>query len=122
MELIREIEGDTSHFYMNEKEVFWLKEEIVDQGVIATIGGELLSEITNEFLDEMLALVSVGMNIVIDFEKVSYMSTSFMKALLKIQLTMDKKDKGQMLVLRKIPKEIMNEFEATGTSELLMIE
>lgn len=122
MNLTRITKENAMIFKLGDKEVLRINEEIIDQMCLVTITGELLSSTTNDFFDEMAALVSVGESIRIDFEKVTYMSSSYMQSLLRIQLMMDKRNKGQELCLFKIPDKIYKDFEETGTSELLMIE
>lgn len=121
MNLQRKIDNDTITFFSDEKKLFWIKENLTDNNITVSIGGELLSQTTHEFLDEMLAFVSVGLDIVIDFSEVIYIASTYMKALLEIQIAIDKKKKGS-LCLKKIPPKILSELDKTGISELLYIE
>lgn len=121
MVLQRKIDEDTITFFSDEKKIFWIKEVLTDDSVAVSVGGELISETTHEFLDEMLAFVSVGLDIVVDFSEVTYIASAYMKALLKVQMAIDKKGKGSFC-LTEIPSNILCELNKTGISELLNIE
>lgn len=121
MILIREIEGDTITYFSNQKKIFWIKETLNEDSVNVFIGGELLSETTHEFQDEIMALVSVGMDIIIDLSDVTYIAASYMQALLKIQISIDQNGKGNMK-LKNLPLPIQSDFDKTGITELLWIE
>lgn len=121
MAYTKKIEGDTISIFEGDKKDFWLQETAGEKHVEVYLGGQIKTAYVHEFSDEMLALVSIGMNIILDFSAVTYMSSYFMKALLSVQQTMDKKDTVE-LKLVKLPDKIYEEFEKTGFSELLDIE
>ena len=58
---------------------------------------------------------------VLDFEKVSYLSSACTQGLLAVQQQIDRTGKGD-LVIRGLPEPIMRELVSTGITELLMIE
>lgn len=117
MSYIKKIEGDTIIIYEGDKKDFWIRETAGETYMEISLGGQLKSAYVHEFSDEMLALVSIGMNLILDFSAVRYMSFSFMRALLTIQQTIEKKDAELKLV--RLPEHIYGEFEKTGFSELL---
>lgn len=121
MKLIREIEDDTITYFSGQKKILWIKEILNESSVDVFIGGELLSETTHEFQDEIMALASVGMDINIDLSDVTYIAASYMQALLKIQVSIDQNGKGNMK-LKNLPPPIQNNFDKTGITELLWIE
>ncbi len=121
MDYTKKIEGDTIAIYERDRKEFWIQETAGEKHVEVYLGGQLKTAYVHEFSDELLALVSIGMNIILDFSEVTYMSSYFMKALLTVQQTMDRKDAVE-LKLVKLPDNIYEEFEKTGFSELLDID
>ena len=61
------------------------------------------------------------MDIIIDFTEVKYIASSYIRALLKIQISIDKSGKGS-IKLTKIPSQILADFDKMGITELLWIE
>ena len=117
MSYIKKIEGDTIVIYEGDQKDFWIQETVGETNMKAFLGGRLKSVYVHDFSDEMLAFVSIGMNLILDFSAVSYMSFSFMRALLSIQQEIEKKDAELKLI--RLPEHIYGEFEKTGFSELL---
>lgn len=121
MAYTKKIEGDTIAVYEGGRKEFWIQETAGEKYVKVCLGGQLKTDYVHEFSDELMALVSIGMNLILDFSEVTYISSYFMKALLELQQTMDGKDAAE-LILVKIPEDIGEEFEKTGFSELFDIE
>lgn len=119
--LTRKLEGSAIVFYNGATQILSIKEEEIGNGVLMTLQGELRSDVAHELLDELTALATVGMNIVLDFEEVTFITSTILDVLLTAQQTMDSMGKGTML-LRKLQPDIFRQFEKTGTSELLMIQ
>lgn len=120
MAYTKKIEGDTIAVYVGDKKEFWIQETAEEKCVKVYLGGQLKTEYVHEFSDELMALVSMGMNLILDFSEVTYISSYFLKALLIVQQTVDKKDAAE-LKLVKIPDAIYQEFERIGFSELFDI-
>lgn len=121
MAYTKKIEGDTIAIYEGDRKDFWIQETAGEKHVEISLGGQLKSAYVHEFSDELLALVSMGMNLILDFSAVAYMSSYFMKALLSVQRSIDKKDAVELRLV-KIPDNIYEEFEKNGFSELFDIE
>lgn len=119
--LNRKIDGESIVYDDGTTVVLTIGEKSADQGIILSLNGQLRSELAHDIQDELVALATVGANIVVDFEKVTYISPTTQHIFLRVQQKMDTMGKGTLL-LRKLPKEIFLEFEKTGASELLMIE
>ena len=117
----RKIEDDVITYFDGAKSFAIFNETEIDSGILITLTGELRSEIANDLLDELVAFTTVGANVIIDFEKVIYISSTVQHVLLRVQQKMDAMKKGT-LTLRKLQPNIYQEFEKTGASELLMIE
>ena len=69
----------------------------------------------------MSAFASVGMDIVLDMKEVTYISYSYMQAILKIQRTLEQQGKDGVKLIH-VPSQILKDFEKIGLSELLWIE
>ena len=119
--LNRKIEGDSIVFDDGTTIVLTVEEKSTDQGILLLLNGQLRSEVAHDIQDELIALATVGVNIVVDFGKVTYISPTTQHSFLRVQQKMDTMGKGTLL-LRKLPIEIFREFEKTGASELLLIE
>lgn len=117
----RKIENDAIVFIDGSTNFLTIQEEETEEAILLMIDGELRSDIAHDLLDELIALTTVGANIKVDFEKASYITPTIQHVFLRVQQKMDRLGKGT-LTLRKLPQAIYQEFEATGTSELLMIE
>lgn len=118
----RETDNDTTKFYSEEKNIFWIKEILDGKTVTVIIGGDLISETTYEFSDEIMALASVGIDtIVLDMKEVRYISSKHMSELLKVQIFMESKGRTGIKLV-KVPAKVKKEMDKTGISELLLIE
>ena len=119
--LNRRIEDDTIIFSEGANVFFSVEEKETDQGIQLVLSGEMRSNVAHDILDEMIALTTVGANILVDFGKVTYISPTAQHVFLRVQQKMDEMGKG-MLTMAGLSDEIFQEFERTGASELLMIE
>ncbi len=119
--LNRKLEGSAIVFYDGSTQILSIREEEIENGVLITLQGELRSDTGHELLDELTALATAGVNITLDFEGVTYITSTILDVLLKAQHTIDKISKGNLL-LRKLKPDIYSEFEKTGTHESFMIE
>ena len=119
--LTRKIEGDSIVFLNGTTHVLTIREEEKENGVLMTLQGELRSDVAHELMDELTALATVGVNVVLDFAEVTFITSTILDVLLTVQQTMDTIGKGSLL-LRKIPDKIFEQFEKTGVSELLLIQ
>lgn len=117
----RKIEGDSSTFYDDTKIFLVINEAEADGSILMTLVGELRSDVAHDLLDELIAFTTVGANVIVDFEKVTYIASTTQHVFLRVQQKMDSMGKGT-LTLIKLPHNIYQEFEKTGASELLMIE
>lgn len=119
--LIRKLEETAIVFYNGSEQVLSIKEEETETGILMTFQGELRSDVAHELLDELVAFATIGAAVVMDFEGVTFITPTILDVLLTAQQTMDRIGKGAML-LKKIPPQIYQQFENTGTSELIMIQ
>ncbi|MBO6159507.1 MAG: STAS domain-containing protein [Firmicutes bacterium] len=122
MAIRRVMEGETLHLYDDEEKILSMQESQFNEHTIKIVlEGALTSLVVHDFLDELTALTYLGLDLVIDFEKVTYLSSGCTQVLIDIQQKMDAQSKGQLL-LRKMPDSLMREMESTGASELLDVE
>lgn len=119
--LNRRLEGNAIIFSSGSNPVLTIEEEETEQGILMKLNGELRSDVAHELSDELTALATVGVNIVVDFSGVTYITSTILDVFLSVQQAMDTMRRGN-LMLRSLPAGILREFERTGTSELLMIE
>lgn len=119
--LNRKIEDESIVFDDGSTIVLTVEEKASEQGILMRLDGQLRSEVAHDIQDELIALSTVGANVVVDFEKVNYISPTVQHVFLRVQQKMDEMGKGT-LILRKLSKDIYCEFEKTGASELLLIE
>ena len=89
--------------------------------VVMALSGSLRSDTDLSFRDELVALTSVGKDIVVDCENLQYISNACQMTLLSVQQQMDSLRRGT-LTIRNLPPEIYKEFEKINLDELLMIE
>lgn len=121
MMLNRRIEGNTLILEEGATTVLTIEEQETDTGILMKLAGQLRSDVAHDIQDELIALTTVGANVEVDFEKVSYISSTTQHVFLRVQQKMDSMRRGSLL-LRKMPDSIFREFERTGASELLMID
>ena len=119
--LTRKIEGNSIIFKNGATTVLTINEEETDAGILMALNGELRGDVAHELSDELTALATVGVNVVVDFSQVTYITSTILDVFLTVQQLMDSMGKGA-LVLRKLPDDIYREFDRTGTSQLLNIE
>ena len=119
--LNRKIEGDSIVFYDGTNRILTIGEAQTDEGILLTLAGELRTETAHDIQDEMIALTTVGANIVVDMAGVTYISSSVQHVFLTVQKKTESMNRGA-LTLRNLPEAVYQEFYRTGVSELLMID
>ena len=121
MSLTRNYEQDCWSLSEDGRKLLTVKEAVVDGTVVMTLAGTLRSDMEHVFRDELLALMTVGMNVVLDCGQLQYIAGTCQDALLSVQQTADNINRGT-LTLRHVPSAILAELEKTNLHELLMIE
>ena len=119
--LNRKIEGNSIIYRNGSLPVLTIEESETENGIVMALKGELRSDVAHELMDELTALATVGVSIFVEFSGVTYITSTILDVFLSIQQLMDTMKKGS-LVLCKMPPAVYQEFEKTGTAELLMIE
>ena len=108
-------------FFEGGKKVLSIQESEKESCILMEIDGELRSETAYDILDELVAMATVGANVLVDMKKVTYITSSTMQVFLTVQQEMDTLGKGS-LTLQGLPEAIFTEFNRVGLTELLMIE
>ena len=116
----RVIDGDSIVYIEDGRPFLSISEKVDGTQAAVTLAGELRSETCSAFLDEMNALLSVGISPVLDLNHVTYMSAAYIKAFVQLQVRIDKRQ--GTLRITGVAEEVYSEFEKTGASELLWIE
>lgn len=108
-------------FFDGGKEVLTMKEAVRDDCVLIELKGSLRSDMEHGFGDELMALASVGMKMLVDFKGVDYISNGCQDMLFKVQQKIEEKEQGG-LVLTGVSSKVRENFESTGLSECLFFE
>lgn len=121
MSLIRSYEGDSWSLQEDGRALLTVSEKEEDGGILVTVSGILRSDMEPMFKDELIALMTVGKDVVLDCGQLQYIASACQDALLSTQQTADSMNRGT-LTLRHVPGPIYAEFQKTNLHELLMIE
>ena len=119
--LIKKIEGDSIVFYDGDTAVLTVCEKEDDNLITLEMKGELRSDAAHEVQDELVALATVGINIIVDLSSVTYIAPTAQHIFLRTQQKIDSIGKGSLL-LTGPAENVYREFEKSGLSELLMIK
>ena len=101
--------------------VLAMEEKQEEQTLTIILKGNLRSETLHSFQDELSALASFGLDIVLECKEVSYISAACVDALIRIQQKMDDVGKGSLTIL-DLPEEILSEWKMKGINQVLMVE
>lgn len=86
-----------------------------------TLEGNLRNDTAHCLEDELKVWVLFGKSLIVNMEKVKYLSHNCSQVFLSIQRTVDNNQKG-LLRLTKVPTDIMQEMREIGLAELLNVE
>ena len=121
MSLTRVMEGSSLILKKDNEIILSLTEQQEENTVTVLVDGSLKSETVHDFQDELMALILYGMDLVLDFSKVTYLSSAAAKVLLNVQMKADDLEKGSLKICH-VPSAILDEMDSTGLSDLLWIE
>lgn len=119
--LTRKIEDDSIIFYDGTSSILTIHERETGNSITLDISGELRSDVAHDILDELIALATIGADVVVDLKEVTYIAPTTQHIFLRVQQKMDSIGRGS-LTLKKPAETVYREFELTGVSELLMFE
>lgn len=103
----------------DEKTLCWLKESLSQDSVLVEMGGKLRGDTAYVFLDELNALASAKMNIVVDMDKVTYLSNAHIQAMLVVQRSVDQKERE--MVLKNLSEQAKSALDAVSAAALFDI-
>ena len=121
MSLTRSYAQDSWLLSEEGKTILTVRETMANDEILVALDGALRSDMEHIFRDELVALMTVGKDVVLDCEKLTYIAGACQDALLYVQHMADSIRRGT-LTLRHVPEDIYAEFERTNLHELLMIE
>ena len=121
MSLTRVYEEDSWSMIEDGKTLLTVKETEENGQILVKVSGTLKSEMEHAFKDELVALITVGMDVIVDCEQLQYIANACQEALLAVQQTADSINRGS-LTLCHVPPAILEDFRRTNLHELLMIE
>ena len=119
MSCTTEMKGDQIILKENGETLCWLKETLSRDSVLVELGGKLRSDTAFVLLDELNALASVKMNIVLNMEKVTYLSNAHIQAMLVVQRSVDQK--GKEMVLQKLSEQARSALDSVSAAALFDI-
>ena len=101
--------------------ILTVRETIEGNEASIVLEGSLRSDTQFFFKDELTALATVDVDVIIDCSELKKISNACQKALIEVQHLMDSIRRGT-LTLCKVPEEILKEFKASGADGSLNIE
>ena len=119
--LHRKLDGESIIYTDGEQTVLSIGEKEQENGILMTLTGELRSDVAHDLQDELIALTTVGANVVVDMAGITYISSTVQHVFLTVKRKMDSMKKGS-LVLKAMSDGIYSEFDKNGTADLLLIE
>ena len=120
MALTRKVEENALVLMDGLETVLSIQENLEGQTVSFKLSGKLRSDTAHDFMDELFAIVPLGMNLDIDLEEVEYISSTCQQVLLSVQQKIDELGKSALLI-SKLNDKIREDFDSTGFSQLLDI-
>lgn len=122
MALIRSIADDVVR-YSDEKgnHIFSMTETASATEYTIYLSGEIITEAALEFEDEIIAALSFGKEIVLDFADIRYICSQGMTALLTVQQLSDETVQVDISI-RNMRPDVMKCFADTGFLDLLDIQ
>ena len=96
-----------------------IRESLQGETALIEPEGRLSSEMAQDIEDEFTTMTILGNRLIIDLEKVNYISNAVIRVLLDLQHLIDEK-KGDM-VLRNLSDEVYRTFEDMGIEDVFMI-
>ena len=111
---------DSIRFTEQDQEIAAIREETGEGKVTFFLTGSLNSETANDLADEMAAMIISGQEILLNMEEVTYLASSVMEALLRMEKKLE--EKGKFMQILRMPQKIYDDFKARGMHELFEIE
>lgn len=107
-------------FQKDGVEVAKIQEVIGDELVCMTLSGSFSSDIANDLLDEMMALISVGKGIELNLAEVLHFAPTVNRVLLAVENRLE--ESGKIMRMVHVPESIYQSFRKSGMHELFEME
>lgn len=121
MAVQRKVENDTLCLYEDSTEILSIMESAEGNDVLLKLSGMLRSDVAHDFQDELVALATLHMNLILDMADITYISSTCQQVLLAVQQKIDELGQSSMRI-KNMPANLKTEFDNTGFSQLLDIE
>ncbi len=119
--MTRKIDGDNVLFMDGDKKVLGMYPQMDEEGtVLVTLEGDIRRELSTMFQDEIASLLSAKVNVVLDFDKLIYISYGAMIGLLELEHTAEKEN--LRLKIRGLKGDVLEKIESVAFNQLLDIE
>lgn len=107
----------------NEKNdvILCIKEVIDNQTMIISLKGEINNEVSHDFEDELMTVVSVFSNIILDCKELNYIASKALSSLLSVQQIIDESNNSKMTLIN-LSQSVMETLKEAGLDQILLIE
>ncbi|MDC7293977.1 MULTISPECIES: STAS domain-containing protein [unclassified Butyrivibrio] len=97
-----------------------IKKDIVGNTITVALEGILDSQTSPDLDAALMNDLAAAGEVIFDFSSLEYLTSAGLRVILKVQQAMEKAQ-GRM-VIKNVPKDVMDVFNATGFAALLNIE
>ena len=108
-------------FYDGDMPVLTVEEVQIAEGILLKCTGELRSDAAHPLQDEIDAYATIGVNVVLDLQGLTFLAYSAIYALLSCQNRIDSLGKGELRLVN-VPSSIYQELDRANVTEMLLIE
>lgn len=122
--MIREVKEQTLAFKKDDgSPILVVRQEMQEEKdtCVVFLDGEITNEVVSGISDELYALMSVDIGVILDFKNVSFLSLGFMEALIKLE---HRAEDGRFdsMPIQNVSKSLYDELRKAGFSNSLDIE
>lgn len=118
--MVRTVDGDLLKLEGKNK-VLEIRTEIVENTAVMRLAGSVTADVETELMDEILAFISVGRNIQLDFAMLDHISNTAQMKLLDIQCNYVEKKNIEMEIV-DVPAKLYALFRAVRLDTVLRIK
>lgn len=121
MGIVTEVKENSILFLDQDQTILRMTETMQDDDVTVELEGDLRGDTAYAFGDELITLVLLGKNLTVNMAKMKGISSSSCSQLLAVQQAIDNNDTGSLKLI-KLPAVLLEALNASGLTQLLMIE
>jgi len=116
----RKIDGDTITVLDDyDNAVLTIKVTIEESAITIAAAGRMTHDAAPEFEDELMAILTSGRDVVVDFSELEHISAPALEALLSVQKLVD--ERRYKFSIKNISKPVEEIFKQTGFIDLIAI-